>query len=88
MSFHLCVRSSLMVTKITSKSYDKVSQICISQQPLIRKHSYLGHGYLRASAYIPEVPAQRLMPQGGAGGQNLGQLKKYYTAFSFMLTPS
>ena len=43
----------LMLTKITSKFCVKVSQMGISQQTLIRKHSYLGHGYLRGSAYIP-----------------------------------
>ena len=41
------------VTKITSKFCVKVSQMGISQQPLIKKHSYLGHAYLRGSAYIP-----------------------------------
>ena len=58
----------------------------ISQQPLIRKHSYLGHGYLRESAYIPWILAPGSMPQGGAGGENLGHPKKCYTAFSFMIT--
>ena len=47
------VRSSNTLTKITSKFWVKVSQIRISQQPLIRKRSYLGHGYLRGSGYIP-----------------------------------
>ena len=47
------VRFSIMLTKITSKFCFKVSQMVISQQPLIRKHSYLGHGYLGGSAYIP-----------------------------------
>ena len=58
----------------------------ISQQPLIRKHSYLGLGYLGGSAYIPCILAPGSMPRGGAEGQNLGHPKKCYTAFSFMLT--
>ena len=49
----LFVRSSITATKITSKFCVKVSQMGISQQPLIRKYSYLGHWYLRGSAYIP-----------------------------------
>ena len=46
------VRSSVTLTKITSKCCVKVSQMGISQQAFIRKHSYLGHGYLGGSAYI------------------------------------
>ena len=42
---------SVALTKITSKFCVKVSQMGISQQPLIRKHSYLCHGYLRGSSY-------------------------------------
>ena len=38
---------SVMLMKIKSKFCVKVSQMGISQQPLIRKHSYLGHGYPR-----------------------------------------
>ena len=44
---------SVTLTKMMSKFCVKVSQMGISQQPLIRKHSYLDHGYLGRSAYIP-----------------------------------
>ena len=54
-SYEMYVRSfvrsfSIRLTKITSKFCVKVSQSGISQQPLTRKHSYLGHGYLGGSA--------------------------------------
>ena len=52
LSLRLFVGYSVRLTKITSKFCVKVSQMGISQQPLIRKHSYLGLGYLRGSAYI------------------------------------
>ena len=51
LSVHSFVVFSVALTKITSKFCVKVSQMGISQQPPIRKHSYLGHGYLRGSAY-------------------------------------
>ena len=54
----------------------KVSQMGISQQPLIRTRSYLGHGYLGDFAYIPWILAPESMHRGGAGGQNLGHTKK------------
>ena len=47
----LFVGFSVALTKIPSNFCVKVSQMGISQQPLIRKHSYLGHWYLRGSAY-------------------------------------
>ena len=47
------IRSSVTLTKITSEFCVKNSQMGISQQPLIRQHSCLGHGYLGGSAYIP-----------------------------------
>ena len=61
----------------------KVSQMGISQQPPIRKHLYLGHGYLRGSAYIPWILAPGSMPQGRAGGENLGHPKKVLYCFFF-----
>ena len=45
--------SSVTLVEFTTKFYDKGSQMGISQQPLIRRHSDLGHGYLGGSAYIP-----------------------------------
>ena len=55
----------------------------ISQQLLIRKHLYLGHAYLRGSAYIPWILAQESMPQGGTGGENLAHPKKVLYCFFF-----
>ena len=46
----MLVRYSVTLMKVTSKFCVNVSQMGISQQPLIRKHSYLGHGYLGGSA--------------------------------------
>ena len=52
-SFRLYVRSWFRPF-ITSKFYYvKVSQVGISHQPLIRKHSYLDHRYSGGSAFIP-----------------------------------
>ena len=82
------VRTSVTLVDPMSKFWVKVSQIGISQQPFIRKHSYFGLGFLGGSAYVPLILVPGSMPQGGAGSQNLGHPKKYYSAFSFMLTPS
>ena len=49
---------------------------CISQQLLIRKHSYLDHSYPGGLAFTPLPWTPGSMPQGGARGQNLGHLKK------------
>ena len=65
----------------------KYSQMGVSEQPLIRKHSYLSHGYLRGSAYIPWILAPGSMPWGGAGGQNLGHRKKVLYCFFFYAYP-
>ena len=46
----------------------------ISQQPLIRKHSYLDHRYPEGPAFIPWLLIPGTMPRGGAKGQNLGHL--------------
>ena len=46
----------------------------ISQEPLIRKHSYLDHRYPGGSAFIPWLLTPGSMPQGRARGQNLGHL--------------
>ena len=47
---------------------------CISQQLLIRQHSYLDHRYPGGFAVTlgPRTPGS--MPRGGAIGQNLGHL--------------
>ena len=50
----------------------------ISQQPLIRKHSYLGQGTLEGLLTFHEF-----WPQGGAGGENLGHPKKVLYCFFF-----
>ena len=84
---HLYVRSSVMLTKITSKFCVKVSRMGISQQPLIRKHSYLGHGYLGGSAYISWFLAPGSMPRGGAEDQNLGHPEKVLYCFFFYAKP-
>ena len=47
------VRSSVTLVDFTTKIYVKVSQMGTSQQPLIRKHSYLSNRYLGGSDYIP-----------------------------------
>ena len=49
---------------------------CISQQLLIRKHSYLDHSYPWGLAFTPWPRTPGSMPRGGARGQNLGHLKK------------
>ena len=52
----------------------------MSQQPLIRKHSYLDHRYPGGSAFIPWL----LTP--GSTPQNLGHLSKVFFYFSVMET--
>ena len=47
---------------------------CISQQLLIRKHSYLDHSYPGGFAVTPWPRTPGSMPRGGAIGQNLGHL--------------
>ena len=47
---------------------------CISQQSLIRKHSYLDHSYPGGFAFTPWPRTPGSMPRGGARGQNLGHL--------------
>ena len=49
---HKFVHSSVPLVEFITKFYVKSSQMCISQKPFIRKHSYLGHGYLGGSASI------------------------------------
>ena len=83
----MLVHSSVTLTKIMSKFCVKVPQMAISQQPLIRKHSYLGHGYLGGSAYIPWILAPGSMHWGGAGGQKLGHPKKVLYCFFFYAYP-
>ena len=47
---------------------------CISQQLLIRKHSYLDHSYPGGLAFTPWSGTPGSMPRGGTRGQNLGHL--------------
>ena len=47
---------------------------CISQQLLIRKHTYLDHSYPGGLAVTPWSWTPGSMPRGGAIGQNLGHL--------------
>ena len=49
---------------------------CISQQLLIRKHSYLDHSYPGGLAFTPWPRTPGSMPRGGARGRNLGHLKR------------
>ena len=58
----------------------------ISDQPLIRKHSYLDHRYPWGSAFIPWLLTPGSMPRGGARGQNLDTFKKCFPTFAVMAT--
>ena len=52
LSVRLFVCSFIMLVEFTSKFYVKVSQVGISLlQPLVRKYSYLDHGYLRVEGH-------------------------------------
>ena len=73
-SFRLSVRSWNLCQSFTLQFL----QVSISLQSLIRKHSYLDHVYFHK--FWPPVI--------GLNVRNLETLKKCYTAFSFMLTPS
>ena len=42
----------------------------------MKKHSYLGHGYLGMAAYFPQILGLWFVPWDEAGGQSLGHLKK------------
>ena len=53
----------------------------MSQQPLIRKHSYLDHRYPGGSAFIPWLVTPGSIPQGGARGQKQGHFKKCFSTF-------
>ena len=81
----MIVRSSVTLTKITSKVCVKVSQMGISQQPRIRKLSYLGHGYLGGSVYIPWILAQGSMHRGWAGCKSPGHPKTKSVILLFLL---
>ena len=65
----------------------KVSQMGISQQPLIRKQRTWVVGTSEGLLTFGKFWTLGL-PWVVAGVQNLGHSKKCYTAFSFMLTPS
>ena len=56
---------------------------CISQQLLIRKHSYLDHSYPGGLAFTPWPRTPGSMPPGGARGQNLGHLKSVFSKFCY-----
>ena len=47
------VRSSVPFMEFITKFDIKVSEMGLSRQPHISKHSYLGHGFLGGSAYVP-----------------------------------
>ena len=62
---------------ITSQSFTlKFRKWGISQQPLIRKHSYLDHRYPGGLAFILWLLTSGSMPRAGAKGQNLGHLSQ------------
>ena len=61
------VHPSVVLVEFRAKFYVKVSQVGISHQPLIRKHSYLDHRYTGGSAFIPW-----LWPQGPCPRVRLG----------------
>ena len=64
---------------VTRQSFaSKFLKWCISQQLLIRKHSYLDHSYPGGLALTPWPWTPGSMPWGGARGQNLGHLKKRF----------
>ena len=90
-SFRLSVHSSVCMSVHDSVLFAELLQSFtlkflnwgISQQPLIRKHSYLDHRYPRGSAFIPSLLTLGSMPHGGARGQNLRHLKKVFFYFFF-----
>ena len=70
----LFVRDSVPFVELLQSFTLKFLQWGISQQPLIRKHSYLDHRYPVGSAFIPWIGTPGSMAQGGARGQNVGHL--------------
>ena len=60
--------------EFTSKFWLKFLYRCISHEPMVRNHSYLDHRYPIGFALFPRVRTPGPMPEGGAGGQNLGHL--------------
>ena len=55
--------------------------MCVSLQQLIRKLSYLEYRYPWGSAFMPWLLTPGSMPRGGVSGQNLGHLKKWFSAY-------
>ena len=77
-SFRLSVRMFVSSFVLPSRSWNlrqsfalKFLKWCISQQLLIRKHSYLDHSYPGGLAFTPGQRTPGSMPRGGARGQNL-----------------
>ena len=79
------VRDSVPFVELLQSFTLKFLKWDISRQPLIRKRSYLDHRYPRGSAYIPWLLTPGSMPQGGARGQKLGNLKKKCFFSTFLL---
>ena len=70
----LFVRDSVLFVELLQSFTLKFLKCNISQQPLIRKHSYLDHRYTGVLAFSPLLLTPGSMPQGGARGQKLGHL--------------
>ena len=68
------VRTSVPFMELLQSFTLKQLEWSISQQPLIKKHSYLDHRYPGGSAFIPWLLTPGSMPRGGARGQKLGHL--------------
>ena len=80
----LCIHPSIMFMEFTSEFYIKVSQVGYIS-PVTPQKAFMvpWRVCFHARSFGPRVHAPN-----GAGGQNLGHLKKCFVAFSFMLTPS
>ena len=75
------IRDSVRFVELLQSFTLKFLKWGISQQPLIRKHSYLDHRYPGGWAFSPWLLTPGSMPQGGARGQNLDTFKKCFSTF-------
>ena len=66
-----------------SQSCVKVSQVGISHEPLIRKHSYLDHRYPGGSAFIPWLLTQGPCPSVGLEVKTRDSFKMCFSTFLF-----
>ena len=80
----LFVHDSIPFVELLQSFTLKFLKCGISQQPLVRKLSYLDHRYPGGSAFIPRLVTPGSMSQGGARGQNLGHFYKVFFCFSVL----